>query len=74
MDRIDSFERRLQESGHLEDEPAADEPRLPAIPQLHYVDWSEFKERSKTMLLKSWLEERSTITSDLKKKGKISRG
>ena len=45
MDRIDSFERRLQESGHLEDEPAADEPRLPAIPQLHYVEWSEFKNK-----------------------------
>ena len=45
IDRIDSFERRLQEGGHLGDEPAADEPRLPAIPQLHYVEWSEFKNK-----------------------------
>lgn len=45
MDRIDSFERRLQESGHLKEEPAADKPRLPAIPQLHYVEWSEFKNK-----------------------------
>ena len=45
MDRIDSFERRLKESGHLKEEPAAGKPRLPAIPQLHYVEWSEFKNK-----------------------------
>ena len=45
VDRIDSIERRLQKSGHLEAEPAVDEPRLPAIPQLHYVEWSEFKNK-----------------------------
>ena len=45
MDKISSFERRLQENGHLEEEPAADKPRLPAIPQLHYVEWSEFKNK-----------------------------
>ena len=45
MNRIDSFERRLQENGHLKEEPAADRPRLPAIPQLHYVEWLEFKNK-----------------------------
>lgn len=48
MDRIDSFERRMQQSGHLKDEPAADEkdkPKLPAVPQLHYVEWSDFKNK-----------------------------
>ena len=45
MNRIDSFERRLKESGHLEEEPATDKPRLPAVPQLHYVEWSEFKNK-----------------------------
>ena len=43
--KVDSFEKRLQRSGHLKEEPAADEPRLPAIPQLHYVEWSEFKNK-----------------------------
>ena len=48
--RIDSLERRLEESGRLEswqakDEPAAEKPRMPAIPQLHYVEWSEFKNK-----------------------------
>ena len=45
MKRVDSLEKRLQESGHLKDDPEADEPRLPAIPQLHYVEWSEFKNK-----------------------------
>ena len=45
MNKVDSFEKRLQGSGHLEEEPAADKPRLPAIPQLHYVEWSEFKNK-----------------------------
>ena len=45
VDRVDSLERRLKESGHLLDKPAADKPRLPAIPQLHYVEWSEFKNK-----------------------------
>ena len=45
MNKVDSLEKRLQENGHLKDEPAADKPRLPAIPQLHYVEWSEFKNK-----------------------------
>ena len=45
MNKVDSLEKRLQENGHLKDEPAADKRRLPAIPQLHYVEWSEFKNK-----------------------------
>ncbi|KAM0799544.1 hypothetical protein BDR22DRAFT_890137 [Usnea florida] len=44
-DRIDSLESRLEEAGHLIDKPEPDKPRLPAIPQLHYVGWSEFKNK-----------------------------
>ena len=45
MNKVDSLEKRLQESGHLKDDTIADVPRLPAIPQLHYVEWSEFKNK-----------------------------
>ena len=45
VDKIDSLERRLEEAGHLKDKPAVDKPRLPAIPQLHYVDWLDFKNK-----------------------------
>lgn len=48
MDRIDSFERRMQQSGHLKDEPAADkkgQTQAAAVPQLHYVEWSDFKNK-----------------------------
>ena len=45
VDRIDSLEKRLEESGHLKDKSAVDKPRLPTIPRLHYVDWSEFKNK-----------------------------
>ena len=45
MSKVDSLEKRLRESGHLKDEPAADKPRLPAIPQLHYVEWLGFKNK-----------------------------
>ena len=45
VNRVDSLERRLKESEHLLNKPAADKPRLPAIPQLHYVEWSEFKNK-----------------------------
>ena len=45
VDRIDSLEKRLEESGHLKDKPAEDKPRSSAIPQLHYVEWSEFKNK-----------------------------
>lgn len=45
VDRIDSLERRLEESGHLKDKPVPDKPRLAAIPQLHYVEWSDFKNK-----------------------------
>ena len=44
-DRIDSLESRLEKAGHLIDEPKPDKPRLSAIPQLHYVGWSEFKNK-----------------------------
>lgn len=44
-DRLDSLEKRLEDSGHLKDKPAADKPRLPAIPELHYIEWSEFKNK-----------------------------
>ena len=44
-DRIDSLEKRLEQAGHLKDKPAPDKPRLPAIPRLHYVDWSAFKNK-----------------------------
>lgn len=43
--RIDSLQRRLEEAGHLKDKPASDKPRLPAIPQLLYVEWSDFKNK-----------------------------
>ena len=45
MNKVDSLEKRLQESGHLKNDPSAGEPRLPAIPKLHYVEWSEFKNK-----------------------------
>lgn len=45
VDRIDTLERRLEEAGHLKDNPASEKPRLPAIPQLLYVEWSDFKNK-----------------------------
>lgn len=45
LDRINSLERGLEEGGRLKDKSATDKPRLPAIPQLHYVEWSEFKNK-----------------------------
>lgn len=45
-DRINSMERKLEEPEHLEDKPSPDKSRLPAIPQLHYVEWSSFKNKS----------------------------
>ena len=45
QDRIDALEKRLEESGHLKEKPAADKPRQPAIPKLHYMEWSDFKNK-----------------------------
>ena len=44
-DRISSMEKRLEDAGHLEDKPAPDKSRVPAIAQLHYVEWSSFKNK-----------------------------
>ena len=44
-DRTDSLESKLEEAGHLIDKPKPDKPRLSAVPQLHYVGWSEFKNK-----------------------------
>ena len=45
LDRIDNLDKVLEDSGHLNHKPAADKPRLPAIPELYYVEWSEFKNK-----------------------------
>ena len=44
-DRIDSLESRLEEVGHLTNKPEPEKARVPTIPQLHYVGWSEFKNK-----------------------------
>ncbi len=51
-DRVDILEKKrlgesgqLEESVHLEDITVVVEPRVPAIPKLHYVEWSEFKNK-----------------------------
>ena len=45
VDRIDSLERRLEEAGHLKGDVSLAKCRLPAIPQLQYVQWSDFKNK-----------------------------
>lgn len=44
-DRTYTLERSLEESGHSEEESTVDEPRIPAIPQVHYVKWPDFAHR-----------------------------
>lgn len=43
VNKIDTLEKSLEESGHLKDKLAWNQPRLPTIPPLHYVEWSDFK-------------------------------
>lgn len=43
--RIDSLEKRLEEAGHLKTKAGLENHRMPAIPQLQYLQWSDFKNK-----------------------------